>query len=161
MVTREEADIALAAFAKKVGIPRLEFDHSGTALVGFGDQYELIIFYDATLAQIQLWSPLQDFMLTGVREDDETLMRVLLEKNFPSYVMGGAYFAIDHELGVALIGRSTLIDSRDHDAFTNTIIAFSRHVVEIGEKLTQEIGNASSAGVVSKTEDQDSAIIKA
>ena len=45
MITRDEADLALQTLAEKFKIKKLALDASNTAIIGFGDGYELIIEY--------------------------------------------------------------------------------------------------------------------
>lgn len=161
MVTREQADIALAAFAKKAGITRLAFDHSGTALVAFGDRQELIIYHSDQSGQIQVWSPLHDFMLAGPLEADEALMRHLLEQNFPSSVLGGAYFAIDSEMGVVLLGAQIAADDQNMRTFADQVTAFAEQVLAISQTLTQDAADALAARQPPPATGTDTPIIKA
>ena len=161
MVTKEQADIALAAFANKVGIARLAFDHSGTALVAFGDQQELIIYHSSQSGQLEVWSPLQEFMLAGTPDADDALMRHLLEKNFPSTALNGAYFAIDGEMGVVLLGAQITMDGQDITAFADKVTAFAEQVLAISATLTKDVADAHAARNSLAAADTSTPIIKA
>ncbi|MEL7389111.1 MAG: type III secretion system chaperone [Pseudomonadota bacterium] len=157
MVTKEQADIALAAFAEKVGIAHLAFDHSGTALVAFGDEQELIIYYSEQSGQIEVWSPLHEFILAGTPDADDALMRHILEKNFPSSVLDGAYFAIDGEMGVVLLGAQIAIDTHDIMVFADKVTAFAEQVIAMNSTLIKDI----AAHSVPAANDTAASIIKA
>ncbi|MEM9785835.1 MAG: type III secretion system chaperone [Pseudomonadota bacterium] len=160
-MSREDAEHALEAFSKRVGIAPLRFDKSGTALLAFGEKQELIFYYAAETDQLQIWSPLNDHMLSGQPDADCALMRYLLEKNFPSTALQGAYFAIDRDMGVVLLGRSITIDVQNIDRLVDVVTAFAKQVLTIIAAIAGDVSDALAARRTSEVPDSDTPIIKA
>ncbi len=160
-MSRENAEFALEAFSKKVGIATLRFDQSGTALLAFGERQELIFHCVEQSDQLQVWSPLNDVMLTGGAEFDCALMNYLLEKNFPSSALNGAYFAVDSEIGVVLLGRQVVIDTQNTDGFAETVTAFAQQVITITAAIANDVSVALAARNIPEAADTDTPIIKA
>ncbi len=160
-MSREDAEHALEAFSKQVGIAPLRFDQSGTALLAFGDAQELIFYSAEDTGQLQIWSPLNDHMLSGKADLDCALMRHLLEKNFPSTALNGAYFAIDSEIGVVLLGCSVKIDRQNIDPFVDKVTAFAQHVMDITATMATEVSTSLSAAQTPDVRPSNTPVIKA
>ncbi len=159
MLSREDADIVLDAFSKNVGIATLRLDQSGTALLAFGDAQELIFHYVAQSGQLQVWSPLHGLTLSGTTQEDSALMHYLLKKNFPSATLSGAYFAIDADIGVALLGYVIGKDVYAVDKMVADIKAFAYRVIDIVAAVEKDV--AMSALSPPKVVGDDVTMIKA
>ena len=160
-MVREDAERALDAFARKAGIGSLRFDQSGTALLAFGENQELIFYYSEKAAQIEIWSPLTDLMVSGEVNADAALMQHLLEKNFPASTLNGAYFAIDGEMGVVLLGRAVYVDGQSDEVFGETVTAFAQQVMVIAETITKDVASTMAARKAPDATDTETPIIKA
>lgn len=159
-MSREDAEYALDAFSKKVGTAPLRFDQSGTALLAFGEKQELIFYFDDQTRQLQMWSPLNDLVLSGAVDFDCVLMQHLLRKNFPTVALNGAYFAVGDEIGVVLLGRSIAVDVQNTDAFSDMVTTFAQQVLTITATITKEVSDAFTAHKTPDAPDHGTPIIK-
>lgn len=139
MMSREDADIALEAFAQIAGISPLRLDQSGTALLAFGEKHEMIFCHSSQTDQLQMWCPLGDVSLSGSDDTDGKLLRYLLEKNFPATALNGAYFAMDAEMGVVLLGLTVVVNTHDGTGFADTVKAFAKQVIAISPRIEKDI----------------------
>ena len=136
------ADV-LAAFAKDVGVDRLELDPANTAMIAFAETHELIFHLVPERGGFQLWSPFHHVSLSDDASTDLSLLKHVLQQNFPSVALGGSYFALDETVGIVLLGRFVQMDKAGYAHFIEETKDFASQVVQIAAGLKDAMNVAS------------------
>lgn len=160
MMVDDIAKLALDTFARRIGIDALRFDQSGTALLAFGERQELIFYSASKTGEIEVWSPLTDVTLSGHSDSDAALMQHVLEQNFPASNLGGAYFAVDGEMGVVLLGSRIAVDRQNINKFGDAVIRFAEQVMAIETSVTEGISESVAARAQPAAIDAEIPVIK-
>lgn len=135
MMGRQQANLVLSQLAKRFDISSLSLSDVNTVVLEFGDTHELIIEFDELTGQFVYWCIVGD--LARLENDKEVLeiMKYLLGKNFPNNTMSGAFFALDIELEVVLLGKRQNFYPSESESFIQSTINFA----ELAVIVTREI----------------------
>jgi len=149
MINRDEANQLLDQLAKRFDIPYLELNDVDTAVVAFGEAHDLIIEFVEKDGQFVYWCVVGS--LAGVMHDSEQfeLARYLLNRNFPSKSLDGAYLATDSELDVVLLAKRIDVLPSEAENFIRSAQIFAEQVLHVAsdiEDTINSIGRSESSG---------------
>ncbi|MEO9530031.1 type III secretion system chaperone [Roseibium sp.] len=139
MITRDEANLLLSHLAKRFDIASLELNDVNTVVLAFGETNELIIEFVEQGGLFVFWCVVGSLAsLCGDKKQLE-FAKYLLNKNFPSKALNGAYFATDSELDVVLLARRVEFNPSQSAEFIQGARVFAEQALHVTKELDKAV----------------------
>lgn len=144
MLSRHEANTILDHLARDSGMATLELNEQDTLVLAFGDTHELIIEFVAQDGVFVLWCAVGTLEDAGADAEQLEFARYLLNRNFPSKSLNGAYLATDLELDVVLLARRIEPHPSECERFVRDTKIFAEHAMLMTQHLQEFVTKISA-----------------